>query len=271
MKTMNRISNYLNMSKNYFSAYYIFNYLLILIYPILRNSRNKYMLNKKDNWGYQREDSIITILVSIILLRYVRNFSNWNKFFCEFFFYSKFAISILLFLISMKIAIWYLFACIIIWLLVKYPKYKGPSNILYIQNEEVFNEIMNKLQIKQNEKGHKKKNNSDNYFFMIFFSNYSYDCLYTEELFAELSVKYFSNNLIFGKMNVDLNENFVGKLGINLHGFNISLPYIIMFKNGKEIERLPGYDNKGKPKKMNYFREKEIVDIFQLKSIVSNN
>ena len=57
------------MSKNIFSAYFIFNYLLIIIYPILRNSGNKYMLKRKDNWGYQREDSIFTILVTIIFFK----------------------------------------------------------------------------------------------------------------------------------------------------------------------------------------------------------
>ena len=260
------------MSKNFFSAYYIFNYLLILIYPILRNSGNKYMLKKKDNWGYQREDSILTILVTIILLRYVRYFSNWDKFICEVFFYSKFAISILLFLISKKIFVWYILACLIIWLLIKFPKYNGPSNIIEIPNYETFNEIIDKLQQKPNEKSHRRSHNNinnavDNYLFVIFYSNYSYDCLYTEELFANLSIKYYSTNLIFAKMNVDLNEFFVEKLGINLH-HNVTLPYMIMFKNGKELERLPGYDEKGRPKKMKYYKEKEIVEVFGFKNIV---
>ena len=260
------------MSKNFFSAYYIFNYLLILIYPILRNSGNKYMLKKKDNWGYQREDSILTILVTIILLRYVRYFSNWDKFICEVFFYSKFAISILLFLISKKIFVWYILACLIIWLLIKFPKYNGPSNIIEIPNYETFNEIIDKLQPKPNEKSHRRSHNNvtnayDNYLFVIFYSNYSYDCLYTEELFANLSIKYYSTNLIFAKMNVDLNEFFVEKLGINLH-HNVTLPYMIMFKNGKELERLPGYDEKGRPKKMKYYKEKEIVEVFGFKNIV---
>jgi len=259
------------MSKNFFSAYYVFNYLLILIYPILRNSGNKYMLKHKDNWGYQREDSIITILVIILLLRYVRYFTNWDKFLCEIFFYCKFAISILLFLISRKIFFWYVLACLIIWLLIKYPKYNGPSNIIEIPNYEAFNEIIKNFQEKQNEKSNKKhhSNNSipDIYLFVIFYSNYSYDCLYTEELFANLSIKYYTSNLIFAKMNVDLNEAFVEKLGINLHR-NVTLPYMIMFKNGKEVERLPGYDEKGRPKKMKYYREKDIVDIFEFKKII---
>ena len=260
------------MSKNFFSAYYIFNYLLILIYPILRNSGNKYMLKKKDNWGYQREDSILTILVTIRLLRSVRYFSNWDKFICEVFFYSKFAISILLFLISKKIFVWYILACLIIWLLIKFPKYNGPSNIIEIPNYETFNEIIDKLQQKPNEKSHRRSHNNvanavDNYLFVIFYSNYSYDCLYTKELFANLSIKYYSTNLIFAKMNVDLNEFFVEKLGINLH-HNVTLPYMIMFKNGKELERLPGYDEKGKPKKMKYYKEKEIIEVFGFKNIV---
>ncbi len=71
-------------------------------------------------------------------------------------------------------------------------------------------------------------------------------------------------------MNVDLNENFVENIGINLHK-NVNLPYMIMFKNGKEIERLPGYDNKGKPKKMKYYREKEIVEFFGFKDIIGKN
>ena len=259
------------MSKNFFSAYFIFNYLLILIYPILRNSGNKYMLKRKDNWGYQREDSIITILVIIILLRYVKYFSNIDKFVCEIFFYCKFAISILLFLISRKIFIWYILACLIIWLLIKYPKYKGPSNIIEIPNYEAFNEIIKRFQEKQNEKSNKKHHNNNNnpdfYLFVIFYSYYSYDCIFTEELFANLSIKYYTSNLIFAKMNVDLNETFVEQLGINLHR-NVTLPYMVMFKNGKEVERLPGYDEKGKPKKMKYYREKDIVDIFEFKKII---
>ena len=233
------------------------------------------MLKRKDNWGYQREDSIFTILVTIILLRYIRYFSNWDKFLCEIFFYSKFAISILLFLISRKIFFWYILACLVIWLLIKYPRYQGPSNIIEIPNAEILNELM-AIHSQSNDKKTKKSHNhnntsvSDNFFFLIFYSNYSYDCLYTEEFFANLSIKYYSPNLKFGKMNVDLNENFVENIGINLHK-NVNLPYMIMFKNGKEIERLPGYDNKGKPKKMKYYREKEIVEFFGFKDIIGKN
>jgi thioredoxin-like negative regulator of GroEL len=39
-------------------------------------------------------------------------------------------------------------------------------------------------------------------------------------------------------MNVDLNEKFVERMGIHLHGYGVSLPYMIMFKNGQEVDRI---------------------------------
>ena len=43
---------------------------------------------------------------------------------------------------------------------------------------------------------------------------------------------------------------------------------MIMFKNGKEIEILPGYDEKGKPRKIKFYREKDIVEVFRFKDII---
>ena len=40
-------------------------------------------------------------------------------------------------------SLWYLFACIVVWLLFKPPRYNGQTNVLYIPNEEIFNIITN--------------------------------------------------------------------------------------------------------------------------------
>lgn len=257
------------MVKKCFSAYYIFNFLLVIIYPILRTSGSRYVLKNKDIFGFKKEDSILTIVVTILLLRFVKYFSNWEKFLCETILVCKSAISCLLILTSIKLAVWYLFACLVIWLLVKYPRYDGQSNIVYIANEESFNNFSTKLiAIKNdNKQMDKKSHKKDIYLFMIFYSNYSFDCIYTEELFAQMSLKYFNPFLRFGKMDVDLNENFAKKMGINLQGFKVTLPYLIMFKNGEEVERFPHNDSKGYPLKIKYYREKDIVDIFELKRI----
>ena len=54
--------------------------------------------------------------------------------------------------------------------------------MLYIPNEEIFNRIVINNEYKR----------KDNIWFIIFYSNYSDDCLYTEELFTQISLKYFT-------------------------------------------------------------------------------
>ena len=64
----------------YFSLFYIFNLLLIAIYPFIRNFGQTFMLNIRDTWGFKRESQIITGILTIILLRFVKYFSSWKKF-----------------------------------------------------------------------------------------------------------------------------------------------------------------------------------------------
>lgn len=252
-------------SSKFFSAYYFFNLLLISSYPILRASGNQLILNTKDILGYKKEDSVLTILSLILLLRFLRHFTNWEKFICDIFFYTKCAISCLLILISIKLAIWFLFAWFAIFLLVKYPRYSGPSNIAYISDEQNLVRFA-----KVPFKTEKYVKCEDVYLLMVFYSEYSFDCIYTEELFAKISLKYISPCLKYGKMDVDLNDLFAERLGINLKGLDISLPVLVMFKNGEEIMRMPSVDNRGVRQKIKFFREKDIVETFKLKEILDN-
>ena len=50
----------------------------------------------------------------------------------------------------------------------------------------------------------------------MFYSNYSDDCIYTEELFSKISLKYKTKVLNFAKIDVDLNENLCSKYKIYL-------------------------------------------------------
>ena len=221
----------------YFTPFYIFNIILIILYPFIRNYGNTFMLNYKDSWGFKRENSILTFILTILTL-----------------------------IIDYKLSLWYMFLCITVWLLFKPPRYNGPSNIVYIQNEQLFNQIVmtdKNINVRQS----KFKDNIQNIWFCIFYSNYSDDCLYTEEIFAKLSLKYLTKSLNFAKIDVDLNENLCKKLKINITGMKISLPYIILFVNGEEKERFPGTDNKGNLLRAKFYREKELVKIFELDDI----
>ena len=107
----------------------------------------------------------------------------------------------------------------------------------------------------------------DNIWFVIFYSNYSDDCLYTEELFAQISLKYCTKSLNFAKIDIDVNEELGKKYGVNTHRYQNIIPYIILFVNGKDTERFPGTDKHGNPLRVKYYREKEIVRIFDLEEL----
>ena len=241
---------------DFFHPFYILNVLLCGVYVFIRNHGDSlYLLNVKDSWGYKRETQVITGIATIILIRFVKYFSSWKRFIHEFFFYGKICVFILTILINYKLALWYCFACLSIWLLVKPPKYNGYSNILYIPNVDIFNSLVIK-----NQSGTKF-----NYWFVIFYSHYSDDCLYTEELFAKLSIDYYSTNgLKFAKMNVDENPEFVKQFGINIHGYKSVLPYIVLFENGTAKEKYPGLDKEGNALKATSYRDKELIRIFSL-------
>lgn len=242
---------------DYINSFYIFNILLCLVYPIIRNYGQTFMLDLSDSWGFRRETQIITSIVIILILRYVKSYSIFRKYLHEVFFYSKCGISFMTLFIDYKLCCWYIFSCLIVWILFKPPHYKGASNLQYIPNEEIFNEVV----LSPGKKG------KDNAWFVVFYSTYSHDCIYTEELFAEMSLKYKTQTLNFGKVDVDANESIANKFKIKTSGFKINLPYIIMFINGKEEERYPGNDKDGKPLQVRYYREKEIARIFDLEEV----
>ncbi len=56
----------------YFTPFYIFNIILIVLYPFIRNYGNTFMLNYKDSWGFKRENSVLTFILTILTIRFLR-------------------------------------------------------------------------------------------------------------------------------------------------------------------------------------------------------
>jgi hypothetical protein len=162
------------MSSYYYNPYHIFNIVLAMVYPILRSTGIKIIhLKTRDTWGFQREYTILTGICTIIILRYIRYFTSMKKFINEVLFYSKCGNLIMFYFIDFRIACWYSFACIVVWILFKIPIYNGPSKVLYISSQDVFKEKVFKKN--KNVKG-------DNYWFIIFYSNYCDNCIFVNKI-----------------------------------------------------------------------------------------
>lgn len=100
------------MSLWYLHPYYVINFLLCLVYPLLRKYKlTSDALNFKDSWGYKRENQLICGLTTLVVLRFARYFTNYKKFVNESIFYIKAGNAMILFLIDVRIFCWYLLAC----------------------------------------------------------------------------------------------------------------------------------------------------------------
>ncbi len=154
----------------YYTPYFIFNTILALIYPILKTiGLQTVNLQVKDTWGFQREYTILSGILTITILRFLRYFTNMKKFVNDAIFYAKFCNFILFYFFDLRLACWYLCACVIVWILFKIPFYNGASKVFYFSSDEMFKE-----RVFKKTKGVK----GDNYWIVIFFSNYSDTCIF---------------------------------------------------------------------------------------------
>lgn len=97
-----------------------------------------------------------------------------------------------------------------------------------------------------------------------FFAPWAPQCLYLEPVIAELSLKYSSEHLRFGKMDVSRWPALAKKYKISVRGENGNqLPTLIMFEKGKEGGRIPHVYNDGKVA-AGKFRRHDIVTAFAL-------
>ena len=86
-------------------------------------------------------------------------------------------------------------------------------------------------------------------------------------MWAKMSIKYSTPCLNFIKIDVDLLPELADRYKISDSFFSSQLPVILLFKNGLEIYRFPGYDSNGKIQSVRVYKEKEIIRLFDLERI----
>ena len=123
---------------NFFtSAYFLANAALILVYPVMRlfTSAGIRDLRHMDNFGFTYENSIIYGGLTFVCIYYLRS-ASLREFLIDCFTIGKIIVASLLFFAHFKASIVYTVVCILMWLVVSYPKYRGRNKFIKIESEE---------------------------------------------------------------------------------------------------------------------------------------
>ncbi|CAG8499107.1 2784_t:CDS:2, partial [Scutellospora calospora] len=137
---------------------------------------------------------------------------------------------------------------IIIWgglfAILPQPTYQGRSEIIELTDEDLHdiqhnNYRVSKIsEITSNEKN-KGKTEKDQYWVIFFYVLWSNACRNFESTVAKTSLKYTTSNVRFGKADLERYPALAEEHNISLSPTSLDLPMLILFKNGKEISRLP--------------------------------
>ena len=131
-------------SQFYLSSYFLVNILLLLVYPFLRlyTSAGKRDLKRQDYFGFSYENSIIYTALILAVMGYSRSTST-RGFISDLFSVGKVGVTALLVFAKVKFAIIYAVVCLVLWMVVPYPRYIAPNRFTKIKSVEQFDSIIN--------------------------------------------------------------------------------------------------------------------------------
>lgn len=183
-----------------------------------------------------RETEILFFLLIVIMIRSRKTGSvTMINYLSASFLYTKVANVILWAYSDFRFGLGYLLLCVFVGMLLPEPTYKGPEHITYFRTSQSF----------EDELIRDKRVN----WLICFYTVWNPSCVNFAPIFAELSAEYSLDNLRFGKIDIGRFPDMAQKYRISDSSLSRQLPSIVLFQNGKEVDRRPTTDNKGKLQK----------------------
>ncbi|KAH8355074.1 hypothetical protein KR093_004991 [Drosophila rubida] len=183
-----------------------------------------------------REVEILFFLVIVVMIRSRKTGSvTMINYLSSSFLYTKVANMILWSYADFRYGLGFLLICVLVGMLLPEPSYRGPEHITYFRNAQVFDEELAR-----------DKRAS---WLICFYTVWNPSCVNFAPIFAELSAEYNTEGLRFGKIDIGRFPDVAQKYRISDSSFSRQLPTVILFQQGKEVDRRPCVDNKGKLQK----------------------
>ncbi|CAD7088640.1 unnamed protein product [Hermetia illucens] len=229
-----------------------FSYIIAKRTPLLCN----YLFNLKAEERCEldgRETEILFFLVIVIMIRTRKTGSvTMINYLTSSFIYTKIANLILWSYGDVRYGALFLCIFILIGLVLPEPTYSGPEHITYFRNATSFEEEMNR--------------DKRICWIVCFFTVWNPACVNFAPIFSSLSAEYHLDNFKFGKIDVGRDPSAAQKFHISDSSFSKQLPTVILFQNGKEVDRRPTVDSKGKLQKF-FFSEDNVKAALNLNNI----
>lgn len=180
-----------------------------------------------------RETEILFFLMIVIMIRTRKTGSvTMISYLSSSFVYTKVANLILWFYADIRMGIIFAIIFILCGLLFPEPTYQGPEKVTYLRGANGLEEEL--------------KRDTRIVWLVAFYTAWNPACVNFAPIFSELSAEYGLENLKFGKVDIGRYPDAGAKYHISDASTSKQLPTLILFKEGKEVERRPYADHKGK-------------------------
>ncbi|KYN37688.1 Thioredoxin-related transmembrane protein 2 like protein [Trachymyrmex septentrionalis] len=262
--------------------YYLINILLSVSYIIAK--RLPVVCNyifAQDGCEFDgRETQILFFLITVVMIRTRKTGSvTMINYLTSSFMYTKGANLILWFYADVRMGILYAFIfilgqpfnivnyrplrhkrsnstlCVVFALVLPEPMYQGPENVIYLRGANGLQEELQR--------------DTRVVWLVAFYTAWNPACVTFAPIFSELSAEYALENFKFGKVDVGRHPDAAAKYHVSDASTSKQLPTLILFKDGKEVERRPYADHKGKLVKF-LFSLDNVKAAFDLNNIYSD-
>ncbi|KAG2780556.1 hypothetical protein PC129_g5013 [Phytophthora cactorum] len=251
----------MRMRMRFLAPYYVCNTVALLMYVPIRYQRSSEALLERENFfNLPLEQEIFLLALGSWLLNY-RKKATADGVVALFFMYGKIAVLASLYYLDITLFGWYAVVCLALFAAVGQPKYEGPSKIAELDPAAVEKLIM---------KSGSKKKGPHNSWLVFYYADWSDSCVEHEPMLADLSLRYSSNTLQFGRVDVNKWSDLAVENRINVSTSSWQLPTLILFQDGKEVMRLPPIDENGKVTKTVLDRA-GLITVFKLEELKEGN
>lgn len=166
------------------SVYFFVNVFLVIAYPLLRlyTVAGERSLKHEDSFGFTYENSIIYTVLAIVCISYIRSTSN-SQFLLDSLTVGKVGVACLLFMAKFDYCLYYILICLIAWIVVPYPRYRGPNKFKKVGSLEQYEELMDRSVSKKDDSRfqHMQYRNKMMYF-VEFYADWMLPCTFVPQI-----------------------------------------------------------------------------------------